>query len=930
MHGHSRDQEEEREEDVINPENDQSDILTCFRHYLNAIEDRMMRMESAMHASGITIDDPIEPAIPAVSAQSSIEDKLSIFMINDEGVSGFVGPSSGFSLFSPQGLRWISEKTSSRNFENIIREVAHTCDAVVFPNTFMPGNERDLEPLPPKDLANQYVETYFQTFNCAYPLYDKEMVMARFAKDYYNTTRESDPAWYASLNIIFLIGRGVARKDNGRDFVCERYFNNASSVFSELLFNSPSLLAVQATIGMAFVMQAGEDPHPAYVLVGCASRLAQAIGLHRRLDGYGLSPRDVEQRKNVFWIVLGLEKGISIRSGRPSVFSDDDIGVELPSKDPSANQDLDKPDSVLDSFRSVATLALLESRVYSKLYSARSHTKPELERLKWVGALDTELQQWRDELPPLIRPESPIRCHPKHLMHVIIMHFAYYNCLVAIHRGSVHHGSWINTKKPETVRDAKMAGLHPRVFESGPICLKAARQVIGLLHHYDVRGTTSPPSNEVPYGQAARSEKVTGSGDRERYEKRIPLPGGAKITSDTFHSPADTLRITNLPSMCNYYPLAASLTLFANILQNPLAPTAIPDIALMHCVTSILTSNYSAASSPRSSVHLQIFKEILAVATQFVAKARGEDPEGYGDLSQLRLPENYLGISAPLSLNDWGGNRNTNKPVQQKMRMCGLPQMKVENDSIPPSPSGSTPETHSGDEGLPANSGLGAAPGTCAIASGTCAIASAPCNHFLTCAPVDTPSPGPPPYIPQTPLDTQQMGQSQFDSRSTGHQTPRSRSGANTPLIMPPRRFGQEGSGKARLQMASPYDLNLISSRLSSLQNKPVLPSNAPPFVPPGSVPIPQPSQAQPLGGGQGMEQQQGMQPFDFNTYQWQDQDASQFGGQEGAMYGEMPAQNVGGEEGDFLPMVFQWDLADIWGGQNGLGMGGMGGGMGM
>lgn len=202
-----------------------------------------------MHASGITIDDPIEPAIPAVSAQSALEDKLSIFMINDDGVSGFVGPSSGFSLFSPQGLRWISEKTGSRTFENCIREVAHSCDAVVFPNTFMP-NQSEPEPLPDKATANQYMETYFQTFNCAFPLYEKETVMARFAKDYFNVGREQDPAWYASLNIIFLIGRGVARKDNGRDFICERYFNNASSVFTELLFNSPSLLAVQAMIGM--------------------------------------------------------------------------------------------------------------------------------------------------------------------------------------------------------------------------------------------------------------------------------------------------------------------------------------------------------------------------------------------------------------------------------------------------------------------------------------------------------------------------------------------------------------------------------------------------------------------------------------------------------------------------------------------------------
>ena len=342
-------------------------------------------------------------------------------------------------------------------------------------------------------------------------------------------------------------------------------------------------------------MQAGEDPHPAYVLVGTASRLAQSIGLHRRLDGYGLSPRDVEMRRNVFWIALGLEKGISIRSGRPSVFSDDDIGVELPPKDPRANRDLDKADSVLNSFRSVATLALLESRgkprpselllsgqaltkeVYSKLYSARSHTKSELERLKWVGALDTELAQWRDELPVLIRPESPIRCHSKHLMHVIMMHFAYYNCLVAIHRGSVHHGSWINTKKPETVRDAKSLGLNPRVFESGAICLKAARQVIGLLHHYDTGKTVSDAQvgtvRSVPASSCSVPESFCQTSESFR-----PNPLDPVVTSGIFADcpPIRTSepgteeeeanlwqpRITNLPSMvCSLIFLPAFVTI---------------------------------------------------------------------------------------------------------------------------------------------------------------------------------------------------------------------------------------------------------------------------------------------------------------------------------------------------------------------------------
>ncbi|OBT66534.1 hypothetical protein VE03_03670 [Pseudogymnoascus sp. 23342-1-I1] len=559
-------------------------------HYLSAIEDRMKRMESAMNASGIAIDGDPEAAIPAVSAQSALEDKLSIFMISDDGAAGFVGPSSGFSLFSPQGLRWISEKTGNNDFEQVINEVSNTCEQPTGDQaTFRPLRENEREPLPPKDVANEYMAAYFDNFNNSFPLYDKESVMERFAKDYYMVNREKDPAWYASLNVIFLIGRSIAMHEREPHGLCEKYFRNASSVFSELLFNGPSLLAVQAMVGMALVLQASEDPHPSYMLVGMAARLAQAIGLHRRLDGYGLKERDIEQRRNVFWIVFGLEKGISIRSGRPSVFSDDDIGVELPPKTTHAYKDLSSADSVLGSYRCVATIALLESRVYTKLYSARSHTKSDLERLKWVGSLDRELQQWRDELPIEIRPEKPIKCHSKHLMDVIMIHFAYYNCLVAIHRGSSHHGSWIYSDKPTTVRDAKNIGLSPRVFESSTICLTAARQIIGLLHYYDT----------------------------------------------TEHSDVHNLGIV---TMCNYYPLTASLTLFANLLQNPTAPTATTDLALMNRVTCILVDSFASSCNPKAALHVDIFRQIIRTAAQFVARARGEPPDTYLDPSTLPPP----------------------------------------------------------------------------------------------------------------------------------------------------------------------------------------------------------------------------------------------------------------------------------------------------
>jgi hypothetical protein len=134
----------------------------------------------------------------------------------------------------------------------MIKEVSNSCEHPPAGglSTFRPLPESELEPLPPKDMANEYIATYFDTFNTSFPLYDEESVMERFAKDYYMVSRERDPAWYASLNVMFLIGRSIGTHEKGPGGVCEKYFQNATSVLPELLFNGPSLMAVQAMIGL--------------------------------------------------------------------------------------------------------------------------------------------------------------------------------------------------------------------------------------------------------------------------------------------------------------------------------------------------------------------------------------------------------------------------------------------------------------------------------------------------------------------------------------------------------------------------------------------------------------------------------------------------------------------------------------------------------
>lgn len=224
------------------------------------------------------------------------------------------------------------------------------------------------------------------------------------------------------------------------------------------------------------MMQVVPDPQPSYVLAGAAIRMSHTLGLHRNLDAFGMDAAEKKLRQNVFWVAYVMETGMSLRSGRPPAMSVQDIAVALPQT----------TSTEFDQFRCIAKLSLLESRVYSELYSAKAATRSGLERLKSIGRLDAELTRWRDAIPLGYRPESEIVCLKHQFTPVVMMHFGYYNCLGAIHRASIHHRSWTSVPGKESsseVHDGE--NLNPRVYLSSALCLEAARNVVGLLKHYN-------------------------------------------------------------------------------------------------------------------------------------------------------------------------------------------------------------------------------------------------------------------------------------------------------------------------------------------------------------------------------------------------------------------------------------------------------------
>ncbi|KAK2802615.1 hypothetical protein FQN51_004408 [Onygenales sp. PD_10] len=399
------------------------------------------------------IDSHASPKTPNTTPDSqkeseadldNLSDMMCSLVTNNCGETRYIGSSSGFSIFSPKGIQWVNEKTGDSSFQDMISS-AYVDDnkwiywkPEIFSDIFA---RRVFKPLPPKEEAMSLFKDYFENFNCLFPLFHEPTFMHLVERQYSRDPYEGS-GWWASINVTLAIAHRLRVMSNlvpqEEDKKAWLYLKNAMGVLTELTMRNTDLLSVQALLGMSLFLQGTPNPQPTFFLVAAAIRLSHSIGLHKRGSGFGLNPVELEQRKRVFWIAYLLDKDICLRSGRPPVQDDDDMNVELPSEDPPdniGNVPLADGKGKINLFRTMCTFATIESKVYRQLYSTKASRQSDGELLNTIGELDRELEEWKDSIPIDFRPEHEIKTtHRPLILHIVVLHFSYYNCLTTIHR----------------------------------------------------------------------------------------------------------------------------------------------------------------------------------------------------------------------------------------------------------------------------------------------------------------------------------------------------------------------------------------------------------------------------------------------------------------------------------------------------------------
>lgn len=211
-----------------------------------------------------------------------------------------------------------------------------------------PNPSEYLKNLPPQDSIDELCHAYFTQIHRDFPLFHRatfehelESYVVRWrtrvplsALKAHEPTAAYGPdfGWLACLHMVLLLG-SVGLPTGGLDTDLRELRRNCLSEVRSLLphlVTKCTITSVQALLLQSLFLHNNNHRNGAWNLLGTATRMAFALGLHRQDLETSFRPVERELRKRVFCTLYGFEQFLSSSLGRPSGLNEFDVEVKAP------------------------------------------------------------------------------------------------------------------------------------------------------------------------------------------------------------------------------------------------------------------------------------------------------------------------------------------------------------------------------------------------------------------------------------------------------------------------------------------------------------------------------------------------------------------------------------------------------------------------
>ncbi|KAJ5946177.1 fungal-specific transcription factor domain-containing protein [Penicillium verhagenii] len=288
--------------------------------------------------------------------------------------------------------------------------------------------------LPSRDTAALLVDTYFDRVHWFMLIFHQEDFRQKWqtlyeisADDLVETA--PDIAMISTLLLVIAIAAQYAGEYRqqilkARDVNLTALKDNILTVIRSRLLDIVSIgsiESVQTCVLLGTYYLYNGSPNLAWPVCGCGLRVAQALGLHRKvpiIEPVSIQARKmIETRKRCWWAIYEIETFCSISYGYPHGIVDTDCTVGLldPSPIPIGASPINNaescqcPDSLLSYKYLMSKLSIFLKDTLTDLYGIGSRQSDNRkgqtlffdlkELLRKIPLLDRRLQQWKAELP---------------------------------------------------------------------------------------------------------------------------------------------------------------------------------------------------------------------------------------------------------------------------------------------------------------------------------------------------------------------------------------------------------------------------------------------------------------------------------------------------------------------------------------------------
>ena len=245
--------------------------------------------------------------------------------------------------------------------------------------------------IPDLDDLGANLEIFNRRIYPLYPVMDLETFRVSVQKLALQDLQKLSQGDIPILSCLYSVLALVADEKAGKYTASGYAYLSAAYGLSAYVTSSPYLPSVQALLLLALALRARNKDGAGWQTLGQAIRVAQSIGLHRRVDSSivrtpgneSLQAGDEELGSRAWWICYCLEKTMGLEVGRP-------ISI----RDVDCNQVKPRAGHGHTYFTHWIGLAQIQSRLIDILYHRPPEKRNANDLLQDIGRIDRELCDW--------------------------------------------------------------------------------------------------------------------------------------------------------------------------------------------------------------------------------------------------------------------------------------------------------------------------------------------------------------------------------------------------------------------------------------------------------------------------------------------------------------------------------------------------------